>query len=109
MLNILDFILFVIVADISSSVFWRTPFSSICSPQQLTEFYVLQIEPVVAKDSNCTKEKFQLADTWIVRSNEVGIDDKQIHTRTHLGHLLHPGDTVLGFANMSCILECSCY
>lgn len=29
------------------------------------------------------------------RASEVGTND--IHTRTHLGHLLKPGDVVLGF------------
>ena len=82
--------------DISSSVFWRTPFSSLCSPRQLTEFFVLQIEPLFAKYGGSTKEKFQLADVWVVKSNEVGVSNTQIHTRTHLGHLLNPGDTALG-------------
>jgi nonsense-mediated mRNA decay protein 3 len=85
------------VMDISSSVFWRTPFSSLCSPRQLTEFFVLQIEPLFAKYGGSTKEKFQLADVWVVKSNEVGVSNTQIHTRTHLGHLLNPGDTALGF------------
>lgn len=34
-----------LVADVSSDVFWRTPFTSLCDHRQLTEFYVLHIEP----------------------------------------------------------------
>jgi len=37
-----------------------------------------------------------LADVWIIRSNEIG-SDNQKHSRTHLGHLLKPGDTCLAF------------
>ena len=32
------------VAEVASSVFWRTPFSSLCNYRQLTEFYVLHVE-----------------------------------------------------------------
>merc|ERR1712223_14194 len=38
-----------------------------------------------------------LADCWVVKSSELGINDDTIHCRTHLGHLLIPGDTVMGF------------
>ncbi len=33
-------------AEISSNVFWRTPFSALCNHRQLTEFYVVNIESV---------------------------------------------------------------
>lgn len=38
-----------------------------------------------------------LADVWVVKTSELGINDEEIHTRTHLGHLLKPGDSVMGF------------
>ena len=37
-----------------------------------------------------------LADCWVVKSSELGMNDDTIHCRTHLGHLLSPGDTVMG-------------
>ena len=37
-----------------------------------------------------------LSDVWVVRSSELGMTEDLIHTRTHLGHLLKPGDLVLG-------------
>jgi nonsense-mediated mRNA decay protein 3 len=37
-----------------------------------------------------------LADVWFIKSNEIG-SDNQIHSRTHLGHLLKPGDVALAF------------
>jgi len=41
-----------------------------------------------------------LADVYICRPSEVGTNE--IHTRTHLGHLLKPGDTVLGYDLSNC-------
>ena len=37
-----------------------------------------------------------LADCWVVKTNELGINDNYIHTRTHLGHLLKTGDCAMG-------------
>lgn len=39
-----------------------------------------------------------LADVWVVRSCDLGLTTDSIHCRTHLGHLLKPMDTVLGYA-----------
>nr|KAG5690511.1 hypothetical protein BaRGS_008938 [Batillaria attramentaria] len=38
-----------------------------------------------------------LVDVWVARMSDLGVNDQQYHTRSHLGHLLHVGDTVLGF------------
>ena len=37
-----------------------------------------------------------LADVWVTRTSEVGLNDAQYHCRTHLGHLLRAGDLVMG-------------
>ena len=37
-----------------------------------------------------------LADVWVVPLSELGSSDRQIHCRTHLGHLIKTGDTVWG-------------
>ena len=37
-----------------------------------------------------------LADCYVVRTSELGMTDEYIHCRTHLGHLLNEGDSVLG-------------
>ena len=39
------------VADIPSSVDWRSPFKSLCNHRQLTEFYVLHIEKATPTDT----------------------------------------------------------
>lgn len=38
-----------------------------------------------------------LADAWVVRSSELATGGQQIHTKTHLGHLLNIGDLAMGF------------
>nr|XP_002735759.1 PREDICTED: 60S ribosomal export protein NMD3-like [Saccoglossus kowalevskii] len=91
------------IADVTAPVYWRTPFNSLCELKNLTEYIVLQIEPIAMKDMRHQKGqgaksyKHILADVWVARSQDLGINDAQFHTRTHLGHLLNPGDTVLGF------------
>ena len=37
-----------------------------------------------------------LADVWLVPVSEMGNVDRQLHCRTHLGHILTEGDLVWG-------------
>ena len=84
------------VAELPSSVYWRSPFSSLCNHRQLIEFYVLHIEKATPPECHGVNDKCVLCDVWVVPVNELGVSDKQIHCRSHLGHLLHTGDTVWG-------------
>lgn len=84
-------------------MYWRYPFTSICNPKQLVEYVIIDIEPIMDKErklfpgQGTVSMKHVLADAWIVKASELGINDNTIHTRTHLGHLLKPGDSVLGY------------
>lgn len=84
-------------------MYWRYPFTSICNPKQLVEYVVIDIEPIMDKErklfpgQGTISMKHVLADAWIVKASELGINDNTIHTRTHLGHVLKPGDSVLGY------------
>jgi len=42
--------IFYLVAEVSATVYWRYNFNSICDPKQLTEYIVMDIEPVKYKD-----------------------------------------------------------
>ncbi|KAJ7077915.1 NMD3 family-domain-containing protein [Mycena belliarum] len=97
-------------ADISSAAYWRTPFESLATVSDLVEFTVLDVEP-----DGRTRGKFVLADAQVAlagafRAHNLADGDggmdydggsgraAQIyHTRTHLGALLQPGDTALGY------------
>jgi nonsense-mediated mRNA decay protein 3 len=85
------------MVEIDVNTYWRHPFLSVSTPKQLKEFTIMDIEldanrrHVFGRESN----KHELADAWVVRSSEIG--GKQIHTKTHLGHLLNIGDLAMGF------------
>jgi nonsense-mediated mRNA decay protein 3 len=86
--------------DVASHVYWRQPFESLATVSDLIEFVVLDIEP-----SGPARGRYVLADAQITRANTVSTqqdddgtgDDGTYHTRTHLGAILQPGDTVLGY------------
>lgn len=92
------------IAEVHATTYWRYPFNSICNPKQLTEYVVMDIEPIKDKEKKkfpgqgMVSNKHVISDVWIVKSSELGINDNTIHTRTHLGHVLKPGDSVLGYA-----------
>nr|XP_022919681.1 60S ribosomal export protein NMD3 [Onthophagus taurus] len=91
------------IAEINSTIYWRYPFNSICNPRQLTEFIVMDIEPILEKDKKyfpgqgAISTKHVPADAWVVKASDYGIVSDTIHTRTHLGHVLRAGDSVLGY------------
>ncbi|KOC66748.1 60S ribosomal export protein NMD3 [Habropoda laboriosa] len=92
------------IAELNATLYWRHTFNSICNPKQLIEYTVMDIEPIKLKDrkffpgQGTISNKHVIADVWLVKSCDLGINDSLIHTRTHLGHILNPGDTVLGYA-----------
>ena len=79
-------------ADITTPLYWRTPFASLADVRELTEFVVMDIEP-----TGQSKGRFVLADAKVRRSADFGANDVEYTTRTHLGALLHPGDSALGY------------
>jgi nonsense-mediated mRNA decay protein 3 len=86
--------------DVSAPVYWRQPFESLATVSDLVEFIVLDVEPI-----GTTRGKYVLADAQVTRASSSGTqaddegmgDDGIYHTRTHLGGILQPGDTVLGY------------
>ncbi|XP_070533793.1 60S ribosomal export protein NMD3-like [Ptychodera flava] len=91
------------IADVTAPVYWRTPFHSLGDQKSLTAYIVIEVEPIRGKDiphhkgEGAKSNKHVLADVWVARSQDLGMNDTQYHCRSHLGHLLKPGDTVLGF------------
>ncbi|KAF8345667.1 NMD3 family-domain-containing protein, partial [Amanita rubescens] len=112
-------------ADIPAQVYWRAPFESLASISDLVEFTVLDVE-VDRKQPHRGggghhahgKAKYLMADAHVAlagafRSSgnkgsvydqdgmmdfeSLGETNQIYHTRTHLGAILQPGDTVLGY------------
>ncbi|TAQ91599.1 hypothetical protein B7494_g77 [Chlorociboria aeruginascens] len=79
-------------ADISTPIYWRAPFTSLADVQELTEFIIMDIDPMGVQ-----KGKWLLAEATVARATDLGSNDQTFYTRTHLGHILHPGDSVMGY------------
>lgn len=79
-------------ADISTPIYWRDPFKTLGDVQELVEFVVMDIEPVGPQ-----KGKWLLAEATVARASDLGVNDNTYFTRTHLGNILHPGDSVMGY------------
>lgn len=84
-------------AQVTTSMFFKTPFKSLGGTKQLTSFTVMDIEQHDSSRHQASDQHHILSDAWIVKTSEVGVNDSFIHVKTHLGHLLNVGDTVLGF------------
>ncbi|KAH7907543.1 NMD3 family-domain-containing protein [Hygrophoropsis aurantiaca] len=95
--------------EVSAQIYWRTPFNSLTTVTDLVEFTVLDIEP-----SGPVRGKWVLADAQVAMSGAFRsggthddsammdyesstISNQIFHTRTHLGAILQPGDTALGY------------
>ncbi|KAA0201178.1 60S ribosomal export protein NMD3, partial [Fasciolopsis buskii] len=96
---------------VDGTSYFASPFTPIASQKQFTPFVVVEIEdeddgrggkssagatPVGARISR----RHRRASVWLMRLNQK-LDDNDpqggmIHTRTHLGHIIHVGDTVYG-------------
>ena len=83
-----------LVADISSDTYWRSPFISLFDHRQFKQFLVLQIEVLPGHFiSRSASKRCILSEAWVAPLDEI---ERQIYCRTHLGHFLNPGDTVWG-------------
>ncbi|KAG2377848.1 hypothetical protein C9374_008933 [Naegleria lovaniensis] len=88
-------------SELDGSLYWRQPFTSTLTSRQLSEFTVIDVELLdysyFAKNNNnnmpAANGKYVLCEVQIVRSDEMNMDP--IFVKSHLGNLLHPGDTVL--------------
>ena len=79
-------------ADLSTPIYWRTPFSSLANVQELMEFVIMDIEPI-----SPPKGRFILAEATVARASDLGSNDTTYFCRTHLGGILHAGDSVMGY------------
>jgi nonsense-mediated mRNA decay protein 3 len=78
--------------DVSTPIYWRSPFASLADVQELVEFVVMDIEPV-----GPPKGRFLLAEATVARASDLGVNDTTYFVRTHLGAVLHAGDSVVGY------------
>lgn len=79
-------------ADISCPIYWRAPFLSLADSHQLVEFVVMDIESTGRQNG-----KWHLGEATVAKASDLGVNDKTYFTRTHMGHLLQPGDSAMGY------------
>ncbi|PWN46710.1 putative NMD3-nonsense-mediated mRNA decay protein [Violaceomyces palustris] len=90
------------VAEIPAEKYWREPFPALAAIPELIEFLVLDVEPTgryAVGHNGAVNRKFEEADAQVspLNAGSFGEADAVYHARTHLGALLQPGDTVLGY------------
>nr|ABV28352.1 nonsense-mediated mRNA decary protein 3 [Taiwania cryptomerioides] len=83
-------------AFMDANQYWRVPFRPLLSGRQLVEYIVLDIEVNVGLIT-VGGMKYSLADAQVARVSDFGKNDTIFNVKTHLGHLLNPGDYALGF------------
>ncbi|KAF4347016.1 hypothetical protein CsatB_002070 [Cannabis sativa] len=74
--------------------YWRSSFKSLLTSRQLVEYIILDVEIVKPEIS---LGGYTLADAQVARVSDFGRNDTIFNIRTHLGHLLNPGDQALGY------------
>lgn len=79
-------------ADVPTGTYWRSPFKTLADVTELKEFIIMDIEPVGKSNG-----RFHLAEATVARASDLGSNDTTYFTRTHLGGILHVGDSCLGY------------
>lgn len=89
-------------ASMDAAVYWRTPFKALLTSRALVEYVVLDIEPIHGVggggggygggSSSGSSSKWSLAEVQVARKSDFGRNDTVFFARTHLGHILHPGE-----------------
>jgi len=96
--------------DLSAEKFWRSPFTALATANNLIEYTVLNVEepphravPLTLEDSAAStaaskpETDFRVVELEVARSSDLGCIDQTFFLRSHLGHLLKPGDAVMGY------------
>ena len=65
----------------------------------MKEFTVLDVAPINEHygDPKISTEKYEIADIEVIRSDDFGVTDNSVIVRSHLGHILQPGDLAMGY------------
>lgn len=85
-------------AVLEGTAYWRSPFKALMNSRQLVEYIVLDIEILDPRYSGFSNNgKWTLAECTLARLSDFGANDNTYTARTHLGHVLHPGDHALGY------------
>lgn len=86
-------------AIIEADRYWRQPLRSLMTARQLVEYIILDVEEVDGRSAGVFNHngRWSLADCTVARVSDFGSNDRTYTARTHLGHILHPGDHAVGY------------
>src|SRR5690606_3947889 len=98
-------------AKLSEARFWPNAFRAMATSRELTEFSVLDVQPldygaaaatVGAATDAASGDAGEASwgapmEVEVARSRDLGVTDERFSVVSHIGSLLQPGDTVLGF------------
>ncbi|KAA3681469.1 nonsense-mediated mRNA decay protein 3 [Paragonimus westermani] len=110
------------VCRVEATAYFNSPFTAIAGPKQLTSFVVVEIETDSAHDHTAKRpsapvgarmsKRHEPVSVWLMRLNlnhssvsnadAEHHEDGMIHARSHLGRILHVGDTVCGLDLRNC-------
>jgi len=94
------------IASVGGGDYWRHQFFPICDRKSLIHFTVMRLEKASVKKgrsgTGAVSKKHALVDCYVIRSCELGMHDNFLFCRTHLGHVLRIGDSVLGLDMENC-------
>jgi len=79
-------------ADLPTNIYWRAPFKNLADVRELVEFIVMDIEPTGQQNG-----RFFMAEVTVAKASDLGSNDRTYFCRTHLGGVLHAGDSVMGY------------
>jgi nonsense-mediated mRNA decay protein 3 len=87
--------------ELSAEAYYKTEklYLLVYSSQRMTRFVVLNVELCDPANDQVESrvEKFTLADVQVARESDFGANNEMCTCVSHLGHLLQPGDVVLGY------------
>jgi len=88
--------------QVSAAEYWKRPFTVLCQASQQTEFIVLDVnmeEPPTSHASGRSRSRASFAhcEVEVARLADFGQNDDRLCVRSHLGNVLHVGDTAMGY------------
>lgn len=92
-------------AELNVEKFNGSPFRSVMTTKQLVEYTVIEVAYTNHPTSHVDKRKFVLQEVTVCRTDRLGQEDSLVTVNTHLGALLHEGDTVMGYDLSTAVLN----
>lgn len=81
---------------LNADQYWRSPFESVLTTMKLVEYVILDVE-IVSSEVPILGSRYALADAQVAGVSDFGKNNTIFSIRTHLGHLLKPGDYAFGY------------